>query len=313
MDFAHLHTHSQAGSLLDGAIKIEEYAPVCKDLGMTSIGITDHGSLAGTMEFYRECKKAGIKPLLGMEGYLTLDDDGLDNEQKTRDNYHIILYAMNQKGWENMLYLSSNAYQNNFYYKPRISIKQLRNHADGLICNSACLSSICSRSASYDDINKVYLDEHHAAEKWISSFKELFQGRFYLELMQSSQPEQIAYNEFLIRMGKKLGIKNIITADAHYTKAEDEGLHELLMAMQSKRTIDEYRKDGYFRYENCYLRSPKEMLAAAKLVGNQDAFYNTIEVSSQINLELELGKYRLPVFDITTDSDYNEFKGCTHG
>lgn len=313
MDFTHLHTHSQAGSLLDGAIKIEEYAPVCKELGMSSIGLTDHGSLAGTLEFYRECKKAGIKPLLGMEGYLTLDADGLDNEQKTRDNYHIILFAQNQIGWENLLYLSSNAYQNNFYYKPRISIQQLRDHADGLICNSACLSSICSRSASYDDINKMYYDEHHAAENWISTFKEMFQGRFYLELMQSSQDQQIAYNDFLIRMSKKLDIKNIITADAHYTKEKDESLHELLMAMQSKRTIDEYRKDGYFRYENCYIRSPKAMLDAAKMIGNPEAFYNTMEISDQINLELELGVYRLPVFDITSDTDYQEFKQCSHG
>ncbi len=297
---------------MDGINQIVDTVKLAKDLGMSSIGITDHGSLAGTMEFYREGKKQGVKTALGIEGYLTLDDDGLDNEQKTRDNYHIILFAQNQKGWENLLFLSSNAYQNNFYYKPRISIKQLRDHTEGLICQSACLSSICSRSASYDSINKIYYDENHTAENWISSFKEMFNGRFYLELMQSSQPEQIAYNEFLIRMGKQLGIKNIITADAHYAKAEDESLHELLMAMQSKRTIDEYRKDGYFRYENCYIRSPKEMLDAAKLVGNPEAFYNTMEIPAQINLELELGKYRLPVFDITTDPDYKEFKECIH-
>jgi hypothetical protein len=246
------------------------------------------------------------------EGYLTLDDDGLDNEQKTRDNYHIILFAKDMTGWKNLLYLSSNAYQNNFYYKPRISIKQLQQHADGLICNSACLSSLCCRSATYDSINQTYYDDSHSAERWISTFKEMFQGRFYLELMQSSQPEQIAYNEFLVKMGKKLGIKNIITADAHYTREEDEGLHELLMAMQSKKTIDEYRKDGYFRYENCFLRSPEQMLQAAKLVNCEEAFHNTLEIADQCKLELELGKYRLPVFDITSDPDYQEFKSCIH-
>lgn len=279
---------------------------------MSSISITDHGSLAGTLEFYRECKKAGIKPVLGIEGYLTMDKDGLDKEQMTRDNYHIILYAANEEGWKNLLWLSSNAYQNNFYYKPRISIENLKNHASGIISSSACLSSVCSRFASYDNITQSFNDVDHRAEKWVSLFKEIFQGRFYLELMQSNTPEQIAYNEFLIYLGKQAGVKNTITADAHYETKADEPLHEMLMAMQSKQTIDSYRGEGYFSYGGCYVRSPEEMLAAAKLVGCEEAFHNSLEIPAQVALDFELNNYKLPVFDIKADPDYEEFK-CIHG
>jgi DNA polymerase-3 subunit alpha len=313
LDYFHGHVHTEAGSILDGAIKVTELPVLAKEYGMSAISITDHGSLAGTLEFYRECKKASIKPVIGIEAYLTLDDDGLDNEQKTRDNYHIILYAGNEIGWKNLLYLSSNAFQNNFYYKPRISIKKLKDHANGIIASSGCLSSILSRSCEFDSNVMQYIDHDGASRRWLQVFKEIFQGRFYLELMQSSSPEQIAYNKFLIDMSKKTGVKNIITADAHYAKKEDEPLHEMLMAMQSKKTIEEYRSDGYFRYENCYIRPPAEMLAAAKLIGCEEAFHNTLEIPAQVNLEFELGKYKLPVFDITTDPDYKEFQSCIHG
>lgn len=306
-DFTHLHVHSEAGSLLDGAIRVSELPKIAKQYGMSSIALSDHGSLAGSLEFYRECKKEKIKPILGIETYLTNDKDGLSNEEKTRDNYHTILIAATNEGWQNLLYLNSNAYKNNFYYKPRIWIEQLKDHSKGLIATSACLASMVSHYATYDEINNIYSDPEHKAEKIILSFKEMFFGNFYLEMMQSSTPQQIAYNKFLVEFGKKLGIKNIITADAHYEKKSDESLHELLMAMQSKQTIDEYKTEGYFQYENCYIRSPEEMLLAAKVVGQEEAFHNTLEISDKCNVDIELGKYKLPLYQVESDPDWKEY------
>ncbi len=293
---------------MDGAIGVSDLPKIAKEFGMSSIALSDHGSLSGSLEFYRECKANNIKPILSMEGYLTHDKDDLDNEQKTRDNYHIILTATNNKGWQNLMYLSTHAYLHNFYYKPRINIDVLAQHSEGLIGTSACLAGLCRQSGTYDEINKVFLDPDKKAEKNIHMFREIFRGNFFLELMDNSMLEQISYNKFLVEMASKLNMKNIITADAHYAKASDEPLHEMLMAMQSKKTIDDYKKQDYFHYENCYLRTPEEMLASAKKIAcTEDPFHNTILVSDLCNVEIELGKYKLPNYDIRSDSDYNEY------
>lgn len=271
------------------------------------MSLTDHGSLAGTLEFYQESKKAGIKPILGIEGYVTLDKDGLTNEEKTRDNYHIILLAANLIGWKNLMWLNSNAYLNNFYYKPRINLQNLFEHSEGLIVSSACLAGLCSGHATYDEINSSYWDPEKKTEKLIGQFREVFGENYYLELMDSSQKQQIAYNQFLISLSQKTNTKLIISADAHYEKKEDEELHSMLMAMQSKKSIDQYKQQDYFHYEGCYIRPPNEMLDAAVRIGAESAFHNTIEIASKVNLELELGKYRMPIYDITKDYEYDKY------
>ncbi len=310
MSFVHCHVHSEVGSLLDGAIKIKDLPKIAKQYGMPAIALSDHGSLSGSLEFYRECKKENIKPLLSIETYLTKDKDDLENEQKTRDNFHFILLAKNEVGWKNLMWLSSHAYLHNFYYKPRINLQVLADHSEGLIGQSACIAGLCYQSGSYDAINKTFSDPDHAAEKSIGMFNEMFRGDFYLEMMHNSMPEQIAYNQFLIHMGKKLNIKNIITADAHYLSKQDEPLHEMLMAMQSKKTIQQYKEQDYFHYEICYIRPPNEMLEAAKSVGNEEAFHNSMEVASKVDLNIELGVYKLPKYSITEDIDYEEFKNA---
>ncbi len=156
---------------------------------MTSMSITDHGSLAGTLEFFREAKKEKIKPILGCEVYVTMDEDGLPNEEKHRDNYHMILIASNEEGWKNLMYLNSNAYQNNFYYKPRISMSKLLTHAGGLIGNSACLAGLCAQHASKDTINNYWYDPDNKVRDLIGQMKEAFSGNYYLEMMDSNQPD----------------------------------------------------------------------------------------------------------------------------
>jgi DNA polymerase III subunit alpha len=306
MDYLHPHIHSEY-SLLDGAIRIKELVKLTKQYGMSAMSITDHGSLAGTLEFYREARKEGIKSVLGIETYITMDKDGLSNEEKTRDNMHMILLAANEEGWKNLLWLNSNAYQNNFYYKPRISFDNLISRSHGIIASSACLAGVCARQATYDEINNIYSDPEHKVEKVINQFKEIFFGKYYLELMHSSQKQQISYNKFLIELGARTNTKLIISADAHYEKKEDEELHSMLMAMQSKKSIDQYKNEDYFHYEGCYIRPPQEMLDAAISIGVESAFHNTLEIASLVNLDIKLGEYKMPIFDITTDYEYDQF------
>lgn len=305
-DFAHLHIHSEF-SLLDGAIAIKDLIKITKEYNMSSMSITDHGSLAGTLEFFREAKKEKIKPILGCEVYVTNDEDGLPNEEKHRDNYHMILLASNEIGWKNLMYLNSNAYQNNFYYKPRISMKNLLSHGEGLIGNSACLAGLCSQHAAKDPVTNYWYDQDNKVRDLIGQMKEAFSGNYYLELMDSNQPEQIAYNKFLIEMAAKTDTKLIITADAHYTKREDEELHTALMCMQSKKSIEEYKQDGYWHYENCYVRPPNEMLDSALRVGAESAYWNTLEVAEKCNLDIKLGEYKMPLFDLTSDPEWNQY------
>jgi DNA polymerase III subunit alpha len=307
MDFTHLHVHGEQGSLLDGAIRVKDVAKRAYDLGMSSIAISDHGSLAGLLNHYKECKKYGVKPIFAIETYLTEDKDGLPNEEKTRDNYHMILIAKNFKGWQNLMYLNSNAHQNNFYYKPRISIHTLADYSEGLIGTSACLSSICRHKATHDEVNERYWDPEHTVQKIVTRFKEIFRGEYYLELMDNSLPEQKMYNDFLLDLSVKTSTELIITADAHYLSCEDEKIHTFLMAMQSKQTIEEYSKQQYFHYENCYIRSPEEMLASAKKLKSEAAFHNTLKIAEQCNVDLDM-KYKLPIFDITTDNEYSFYK-----
>lgn len=306
LDFTHTHLHSEY-SLLDGANKVADIPKIAKEYGMSAISITDHGNLAGALEFYRECKKLDVKPIIGMEAYITMDEDGLPKDKMSRDNYHMILLASNEEGYNNLLYLTSNAHQNNYYYRPRISFTQLAQHAKGLIGSSACLAGVCSRSATYDEVNKVYTDPTHNAERTLDLMKEIFSGRFYLELMDNSMDQQKAYNKFLLDMSKRTSTKLVISSDAHYTRKDDEELHTLLMAMQSKKTVEQYKADGYFHYENCYIRPPEEMLEAAKRIGSEEAFHNTSEIASLCNLDIRLGEYKIPHFDITKDPDWKEF------
>ncbi len=275
---------------------------------MSSIAISDHGNISGWLEFYIECTKQGIKPILGIETYLTADPDGIPKETRTRDNYHSVLLAYNEEGYKNLLYLSSNAFINNSYYRPRISLDTLSTHSRGIIGTSGCLAGICSRRATYDEINKVYFDEHSAAEKAVDMMKEIFFGNYYMEVMDNPFDQQTAYNKFIIDLAKKTNTKTIISADSHYSTKEDYELHSMLMAMQTKQTIQEYHSNSKFHYGPWYyIRSSGEMLEAAKRVGSEAAFYNTQEVSDMVNVTIKLNDYKLPVYNIKSDSDYKEF------
>lgn len=278
-----------------------------KELGIDSCALTDHGNIHGIIDFYKECKKEGIHALLGMETYCTEDPDRA--EEKNRDNYHLVLLAKNQAGLKNLIYLSSNAYLNNFYYKPRIHRKLFEDHSEGLIALSACLASHLSRALRYEhSVQKVYLDDKKGLQKLIAWFSEVFKGNYYLEIQDHDAWEQRAYNEFLISFARGEGVPLVITSDAHYIKPEDFSTHELLMAMQFKKTIDEYRTNNQMRYgKTNYIKSHNEMLASAKKYQVEDAYHNTKKIAEECTAEIEFSSPKLPTFPVKDASDYGDF------
>lgn len=279
---------------------------------MSSVAITDHGYMHGVIEFYKTCKKEDIRPCIGVEAYLTNDEDGIeDNKFKTRDNYHCILLAKNNDGLSTLYSLVNNAALFNFYYKPRVSINNLKNvDLSGLIATSACLGGMISKQGTFDEGNKSFIDTNGDAVRMLGLLKDLFGGDFYAEIQDNPEFwEQAAYNEWLVPIAKQEGIPLVITSDAHFLTKEDKDLHNIVMAQQMKKTVEEYScdEDGMAYGEGHYIRSSDEMLEAALKYKAEEAFYNTTEIAKKCNVEITLGKYQIPFFDITQEEDYEEF------
>lgn len=297
-DFCHLHVHTEY-SLLDGITRVKELPEYVKELGMSACAITDHGSLSGAIEFYSAAKKAGIKPILGCEIYVTLDRDGLDNQNKHRDNYHLVLLAQNNEGWQNLLWLVSNAALNNFYFKPRVHISHLVDRCQGLIATSGCMKSLLSHNGQFD-LSGSYLPEGLAGRARImSQLKHTWPGRFYVEIQDHPHlEEQQYYNEDIIETARELDVPLVITTDAHFLKPGDYGLHQLV--------VKKFNAQEVYGITNC-VRSPDEMFDAAVRLGAEDAFWNTTKIAESCNLELKLGEYQTPEFDITSCDDYQDY------
>jgi DNA polymerase-3 subunit alpha len=309
LDFCHCHVHS-VYSILDGINKLDQLVARCKELGMSACALTDHGNLHGMVDFYKECKKGGIKPIIGIECYITADPDGLeDNSDKTRDNHHCVLIAQNNKGLANLFWLLSNGNLNNFYYKPRINIEVLKARSEGLIATSACVGGWVAQQGVFDTENKVFLDPDGKAYKAAKDLHDVFQGRFFLEIQDQDMWEQTAFNKWIVDLSTKEKIPTLISADAHYLRAEDRNTHAMIMAQQLKKTIHEYESGSDMKYGGgFYIKSPQEMLDGAIKHGSEQAFWNSMEIAKMCNVDIELGKYKMPSFDITKASDYDEFK-----
>lgn len=279
---------------------------------MTSCAITDHGSLFKMIEFYKELNKRGLNPIIGVEAYLTNDQDGIENNKhKSKDNYHCIMLAQNDVGLANIIWLVNQANLHNFYYKPRISIENLKTRGtEGIIATSSCLGGVIAKQGSYDSGNKTFVDDSKKCQNTLGLFKELFPDRFYAEIQDNDTIwEQGAYNDWLIREAKQQRVPTVITSDAHFLKKEDKELHDLVMAQQLKITVQEYAcdEDGMAYSSGHYVRSPTNMLSAALQYGEEDAFYNTVEIAKKCKVNIALGKYENPEFDFTNESDYQDF------
>lgn len=319
-NFVHLHVHSQY-SILDGTIRIDELVARVKELGMSACALTDHGNLHGAIEFYQAANKAEIKPLIGCEAYITMDPDGLDKTEMTRDNYHMVILAMNMTGYQNLLWLISNAHLKNFYYKPRIFFGNLLERSEGLIITTACLAGIAAKQivvaadstievagGMYDAEKKIFEDPLNVIQTRLLTLKEVFGDRLYIELQDHDMWEQRAYNLWAQRTAWDLDIPMVITTDAHYLRERDHTMHALVIAQQMKQTLQDYQQGSVMHYDTrCYIREPSEMHRLATAYGSPEAAENTVAIADRCDLQLELGVYQTPQLDITKCDDYEDF------
>lgn len=278
-DFTHLHLHTEY-SLLDGANKVGELAKTLQIRGNTSVAITDHGNMFGAIDFYKTMKQHGIKPIIGIETYIHNHDDIGDTSDKQR--FHLILLAKNQIGYQNLMYLSSKAYLNGFYYNPRINKKLLKAHSEGLVCSSACLAGEVSFHLNLSERNiKRGAKGYERAKEVALEYKEIFGDDFYLEIMRHGISDQLKIDDQLIRLSRETGIKLIATNDTHYTFKERAEAHEAFMCIAMGKTLDDPTRLKHSVHE-FYVKTDDEMKAL--FLDIPEAITNTQEIVEKCNL-----------------------------
>ena len=284
--FVHLHIHSEY-SLLDGANRIKDLPVRAKELGMDAMAITDHGVMYGAIDFYKACKKEGIKPIIGCEVYVA-PRSRFDKEPNIDNKYnHLILLAKNMKGYQNLSKLVSLGFIDGYYYKPRIDLEILEQYSEGLICLSACLAGA---------VNQALLNgQNEKAEEVALWHKRVFGEDYYIEIQNNGIKEQVLANQKLVGLARKLDIPLVATNDAHYLKKEDAYNHEVLLCIQTgKRMSDEDRMR--FDTEELYVKSPEEMIDYFKAF--PDAIENTVKIAEKCNVEFEFGHTILPNYEV---------------
>ena len=293
MAFTHLHVHTEY-SLLDGSNKIREYVKRVKELGMDSAAITDHGVMYGVIDFYKACKEAGIKPVIGCEVYVA-PGSRFDREQGAGEDryYHLILLAENNTGYANLMKIVSRSFTEGYYYKPRVDEARLREFHEGIIASSACLAGEVARAIVRDDLPAA----DKAAQKYLDIFGE---GNFFLELQDHGYADQQKVNRALVSMSERLGIPLIATNDIHYTYADDVEAHDILLCIQTgKKLSDENR----MRYPGGQFYVKNEMEMRALFPYAQEALDNTQRIADRCNVEIEFGVTKLPHFEVPEGYD----------
>ncbi len=297
MKFTHLHVHSHY-SLLDGLAKIGQLLDACQELKMSSIALTDHGSMYGLVEFYREAKKRGIRPIMGCEAYLT--PDSMHQKRPNIDNkrHHLILLVKNKEGYRNLVKMTTKAYLEGFYYKPRIDKKLLRENNKGLIGLSACLAGEIPQA--------IIKGKPDKAEKLALEYQEIFgPNNFYLELQHHPNLEgQEKVNQALIKIAQKNNIPLVATNDTHYVKAEDNEAQDVLMSIQTDKRLDD-RERLTMRADDFSLRPTEQMIKDFKHV--PEAIENTQKIVDKCDFQFELNKYQLPHFEVPDKKTPEEF------
>ena len=289
MSFAHLHVHTEY-SLLDGSNKIKECIARVKELGMDSVAITDHGVMYGVIDFYRAAKAAGIRPILGCEVYVAPGsrfdkETGGDREERY---YHLVLLAENDLGYHNLMKIVSRGFTEGYYYRPRVDREILEQYHEGIIALSACLAGEVQRNI----LRGMYEEGKAAALRYQKIFGE---GNFFLELQDHGIPEQKLVNQGLVRMAKETGIELVATNDVHYTYAEDEKPHDILLCIQTGKKIED---EDRMRYEGgqYYIKSEEEMRELFPYA--PQALENTERIARRCSVEIEFGVTKLPKFDV---------------
>lgn len=288
MNFTHLHVHTEY-SLLDGASKIKELVARTKELGMDSLAITDHGVMYGVINFYKACMDAGIKPILGCEVYVA-PGSRFDKEAGTGEDryYHLVLLAENNKGYDNLMKIVSIGFTEGFYYKPRVDYEVLERYSEGIIALSACLAGEVPRYLA----RGMYEAAVEAAKRYENIFGK---GNFFLELQDHGLPDQRYVNPQLVRMSQELDIELVCTNDAHYINAADWEAHDVLLCIQTGKTLNDENRLRYTGGQY-YLKSPEEM--AALFPYAPQALENTYKIAKRCNVTIEFGVTKLPEFKV---------------
>jgi DNA polymerase-3 subunit alpha len=317
MAFVHLHVHTEY-SLLDGLPKIPELVKKASELKMPALAITDHGAMYGAIEFYKECQRVGIKPIIGIEAYVA-GGTRFEKEKKGFDRNHLILLCKNEKGYRNLMKLSTLAHLEGFYYKPRIDRELLHQYHEGLICLTACpngeIPLLLSRG-----------EEEKAAQK-AGEFLEIFgEGNFYLELYNHHAEEFVSsakkgtkiYSDLtrmaeenkrvlsgLLSLSRRLGVPVVATNDVHYIKKEDAIAQDALVCIRTGKTINDLNRIRYIDIPVLYLKSEEEMLRS--FVEVPEAIKNSVEIAKKVNLKLTLGKWAFPKYKLPKDQNASEY------
>ncbi|MEJ2052966.1 MAG: PHP domain-containing protein [Calditrichaceae bacterium] len=287
MSFTHLHSHTHY-SLLDGAAKINLLVNRARELGMDALAITDHGNLFGVLEFYKEAEKAEIKPIIGMEAYIAPRERTIRKQiDGESHSYHLVLLAKNQTGFKNLMKLSSHAFLEGMYYKPRIDKKLLREYSEGIIATSACMKG----EISYKLRRGMREQAIKAAEEYI----DIFGDDFYFEIQDHQIPEEAAVYPKIYELAKEMGVKVIATNDNHYLNKEDHEAHDILLCLQTGKNRDDPNRMRSGTSE-LYMKSPEEMYKLFK--DKPQVYEQTQEIVDKIDLHIDFSQQHLPEFPI---------------
>lgn len=301
--FVHLHLHTEF-SLLDGSGKIKKIVKKAKELGMKSIAITDHGVMYGLVDFYKAAKENDIKPILGCEVYVVAKSMHLKQADKDNSTHHLVLLVKNEIGYKNLMNIVSAASIEGFYYKPRIDHDYLKKHSEGLIALSACLGGEVQSNLLKDNYDK--------AKEVALLYNDIFKDGFYIEIQNHGIEEQKKVNELNIKLSKETGIPLVATNDVHYIEKKDSKSHDVLLCIQTGKTIDDEKRMRY-PSEQFYLKSPEEMRDMFSYV--PEALENTVKIAEECNFDYKFHESKLPKFPLEEGEDPFEYlkKTCYEG
>ncbi len=297
-DYVHLHNHSHY-SVLDGLQKVPDMLDRVKELGMEAVALTDHGTMSGIIEFYKGAKERGIKPIIGMEAYVANRRHTDKDPQVDRSRYHLILLAMNNTGYQNLMRLNSIANLDGFYFKPRIDHELLEKYSEGLIALSGCIGGEVGEQLRNGDLEK--------AEQFARWYKDLFGDRYYMEIQDHGHmwDEQKRVNALIVDLAKKLDIPLVVTCDAHYSRHEDQEAHEILLCVQTGSFLTDANRFS-LTDTDLYVTDPQDVI---KRWGDvyPAAIRNTREIADRCNVEIELGKILIPKFPVPSGEDERSY------
>ena len=288
-EFTHLHVHSEY-SLLDGHSRIKKLANQAKALGMSSLALTDHGAMYGAIEFYQACQEAGVKPILGVEAYMS--PKALGEKTGQYDYWHLLMLAENDVGYRNLLKLTTIAHTKGYYVRPRLDKETLAANSEGVIITSSCLSGEIPKLLLKGDLN--------GARQTVNWYREVFPDRFFIELQEhhGDGSDQGRLNQLLYDLHRESGLPLVATNDLHYTNAADADSQDVLLCIQTGKTMEDPKRMKFDSHEY-YLKSPAEMESLFSHV--PDALTNTMRIAERCNVRIPFGEARLPEFPIPAD------------